>query len=159
MRIKEYDVLKGIGILLVVLGHTGISGLPYTFIYAFHMPLFFFVSGCFYKQRNFLMFLKKKANGLLLPYLFFVVCFFLMSLLLNSVQSNNLLTGIQTTLSTINPADEHCWILYRTIWFLLCLFEISVMYYIIDRFANSKIRKWGGGNYAVGNRFRSQSYV
>lgn len=134
MRLKEYDILKGIGIILVLLGHTGISGLPYNFIYAFHMPLFFFASGCFYKQRDPLTFLKKKAKGLLLPHLFFAVCFFVLSVALDSIHLYSLTAGLKTTLASINPFDEHCWVLYRTIWFLLCLFEVCIMYYIIDSF-------------------------
>ena len=38
------DVAKGIGIVLVVLGHSGIEFGHYL-IYMFHMPLFFFLSG------------------------------------------------------------------------------------------------------------------
>lgn len=37
------DIAKGIGILLVVYGHLKNPFNP--FIYAFHMPLFFFLSG------------------------------------------------------------------------------------------------------------------
>ena len=43
-RLVQFDILKGIGILLVLLGHTDIVGIPKTFIYGFHMPLFFFFS-------------------------------------------------------------------------------------------------------------------
>lgn len=42
------DVAKGIGILLVILGH--LKNPLMDFIYAFHMPLFFFVSGMFVKK-------------------------------------------------------------------------------------------------------------
>lgn len=52
-RIHWLDVLKGVLIFLVVLGHvmlpinndTPLVGIPYDAIYAFHMPLFVFVSG------------------------------------------------------------------------------------------------------------------
>lgn len=45
-RISSIDILKGIGIILVMLGHA----LPHdsfvrTLIYTFHMPLFFWCSG------------------------------------------------------------------------------------------------------------------
>lgn len=49
MRIDSLDILKGIGIILVVVGHM-IGNQLYIrpWIYAFHMPLFFMVSGyCF----------------------------------------------------------------------------------------------------------------
>ena len=42
------DIAKGIGILLVVYGH--LHNPINTFIYAFHMPLFFFLSGFFIKN-------------------------------------------------------------------------------------------------------------
>jgi len=44
-RQEWLDVLKGFGILFVVLGHALADGGLKTYIYAFHMPLFFFVSG------------------------------------------------------------------------------------------------------------------
>ena len=52
-RLDWIDIAKGIGIILVVLGHTlvpqvretGFAGFLWIFIYNFHMPLFFFLSG------------------------------------------------------------------------------------------------------------------
>ena len=49
-RLVQFDILKGIGILLVLLGHTDIVGIPKTFIYGFHMPLFF----RFFEEKSFL---------------------------------------------------------------------------------------------------------
>ena len=53
-RLQHFDVIKGIAILLVVMGHVlimGIHGLDKAFIFKFieklHMPLFFFISGYF----------------------------------------------------------------------------------------------------------------
>lgn len=52
-RIDEYDVAKGIGILLVILGHTlPLDSSLRLFIYAFHMPLFFFLSGLVMKESQ-----------------------------------------------------------------------------------------------------------
>ena len=50
-RLAEFDVLKGIGILLVVLGHTTISDPMKYMIYCFHMPLFVAVSGYFFHPK------------------------------------------------------------------------------------------------------------
>ena len=51
-RVVLYDIIKGIGIMLMVLGHT--CGQPlYNWIYSFHMPLFFIVSGLFFSPTNF----------------------------------------------------------------------------------------------------------
>ena len=46
-RLAHIDLLKGIGIILVLLGHLPINGIMHMLIYSFHMPLFFFCSGFF----------------------------------------------------------------------------------------------------------------
>ena len=58
MRLTEFDILKGIGILLVIICHTFMKEIG-TYITAFHMPLFFIVAGYFYKQNPFVVHLKK----------------------------------------------------------------------------------------------------
>ena len=39
-RDEIWDVMKGIGIFLMVLGHSGSPSFLRVFVYAFHMPLF-----------------------------------------------------------------------------------------------------------------------
>lgn len=71
-RNMTIDILKDIGILFMVIGH---SGAPLDrFIYLFHMALFFMVSGYLWsdnKAQNFpaaKAFLVSRLKGLLLPY-------------------------------------------------------------------------------------------
>ena len=46
------DIVKAIGILLMILGHCpGITHIGRNFIFSFHMPLFFIFSGYFYKPK------------------------------------------------------------------------------------------------------------
>lgn len=74
-RNVEIDIMKGIAILCVMLGHTTwIPGYLGAFIYSFHMPLFFIVSGYFAKtynedQRCGWDFMKKNMRQLLVPYI------------------------------------------------------------------------------------------
>lgn len=42
-RIAYIDILRGIGILLMVMGHVGFGSRFSHYIHAFHMPLFFVV--------------------------------------------------------------------------------------------------------------------
>lgn len=59
-RIDFYDNLRFLLILLVVIGHfadtytthSALCRSIYVWIYSFHMPLFLFLSGLFYKNRN-----------------------------------------------------------------------------------------------------------
>lgn len=83
MRLKEFDLAKGIGIILVVLGHFFPESAPSWYahmrqvIYSFHMPLFLFVSGFVYMHTRrdvpYGVFLLKKAKRIALPY--FLVSF------------------------------------------------------------------------------------
>lgn len=73
-RFLWVDYTKLIGIYLVVLGHLQfISDSLMTWIYSFHMPLFFVLSGLFARPDNssFSCILKKNAQALLKPYIVF----------------------------------------------------------------------------------------
>lgn len=61
------DWSKAILIWLMVLGHAGLSGVPRDFVYAFHMPAFFIISGFLYKPHSWWKTLKSFG----IPILFF----------------------------------------------------------------------------------------
>ena len=66
------DIVKGWGIILVIWGHSSLF--MFDEIYAFHMPLFFFLSGCFFSTKlDFIDFTKKKFRQLIVPYIFFLI--------------------------------------------------------------------------------------
>ena len=70
-RIEWIDMARGIGILLVIAGHTFSLSWCYP-IYAFHIPLFFFLTGLassFGRERGFMSFLRDKACTLLVPWI------------------------------------------------------------------------------------------
>lgn len=51
-RIEWVDIAKGIGIFLMVMGHTGIPKIGIQWIYSFHMPLFFLLVVFCFNQIN-----------------------------------------------------------------------------------------------------------
>lgn len=71
-RNTQIDILRGLTIILMVLGHCGFPGTH--FIYLFHMAVFFFVSGYFYKDAcsetvgSMWKYIKHKLKTLWLPY-------------------------------------------------------------------------------------------
>lgn len=71
-RDVTFDVMKGIGILLMLVGHwPGLPQWAHQFIYSFHMPLFFLVAGYFSKPVvGWAKSLRKNAQRLLLPFVF-----------------------------------------------------------------------------------------
>lgn len=94
-RRMDISILKGIGILLVVVGHAGAPAWMNRIIYDFHMPLFFMASGYFFspeKAERPWDFLGQRMKGLYLPFLKWGLLFLLLHNLLHTV-------GILTTLS------------------------------------------------------------
>lgn len=65
-----FDMMKGIGIILVIIGHLAHGfGWLVPAIYTFHMPLFFILSGYFYKEKKITELLHRDFRSLLVPYL------------------------------------------------------------------------------------------
>lgn len=89
-RISYIDMAKGIGIILVVAGHSGfLSESALTWIMSFHMPLFFILSGMLLShtnadRQNMSSFLKKKARSILIPYFSFSALSILFSAILDN---------------------------------------------------------------------------
>jgi fucose 4-O-acetylase-like acetyltransferase len=81
VQVQWIDIAKGIGIILVVIGHfinnKYFGGLK-EYIYWFHMPLFFIISGMLYRQRkSFSNFAAKRFKQLLIPYCCFLTLAFI----------------------------------------------------------------------------------
>ena len=124
-RIPEFDMFKGVAIVLVVCGHilsrnweNVIDNHPvYTWIYSFHMPLFFFISGYLIDytagSRSICYGLKKKALSLLVPY--FIWCFAIAPFI-NGAK-------LPSVIYVTTNAD------YRY-WFIYLLFLFSCIYYV-----------------------------
>ncbi len=69
IRYAWVDYMKATCIILMVLCHFGLDGISRQFIYAFHMPAFFMVSGYLYKSKSWF----KTLKAFLLPILLFSV--------------------------------------------------------------------------------------
>ncbi len=83
-RLVWLDVAKGIAIILMVLGHSGLPSVINNFIFAFHMPFFFIASGlvtAFSKDISFGQFTIRKIRGLLVPFFWYSIALFLLILL------------------------------------------------------------------------------
>ena len=147
MRLSQFDYLKGVGIVLVLIGHAHVSSDVFTSLYLFHMPLFFVASGCFFKLKEgqgFKDYVIKKAKRLLVPYLFFLsifICFNLLEVVLwheeGELTSGIIMKLIQFATGLLGNAQS---LAYRTLWFLVCLFEVSILYWFMAHVKDLKKR-------------------
>ena len=127
-RVQYVDIAKGIGIILVVMGHNDfalISPFAHKLIYSFHMPMFFFMSGMFFKPDvPFLTFLWNRFNGILKPFFSILLLIYFASLSFSKISivivSRRLLKAMYGSGFYID------WV---QLWFLPHLFAVSLFAY------------------------------
>ena len=129
---NSIDVLKGLLILAVIVGHmllgTLNESLPRMLIYAFHMPVFFFISGWLINVRKILELsigglLKKYSLRMLIQW-FIALCVF--TVLTNYPNISWKVLGY----SLLNP--------YYHLWFVPTLFIMILLLWIVGKI----IRGW-----------------
>lgn len=128
-RDYSFDVIKGVLIILVIVGHvihlfTGNGGWStnpvFLTIYTFHMPLFIFISGFFSVsalRKPICEVVTVRFKRLIIPLLLYstiIVCIFLCS---PSVHDYSLLGGLYKC--------------YRTYWFLINIFLLTIVFRIL----------------------------
>lgn len=121
-RFKEIDIAKGIGITLVVLGH--LTTPLHDYIYSFHMPLFFILSGFFFSKN---INLYKRSRLLLLSYTFYYLIALIKSLCLTFIHKN------RPNIDTINPE-----LINGPIWFIITLLSVTIIIWAFHRLTHSK---------------------
>lgn len=94
-RIHYLDLAKGIGMILVVLGHIGGIGLPLRyFIVSFHMPMFFIISGILFQvtkeeTKDIKNIVYKKWKHIMIPYFAFSFFYFVIEILYHLVKGGS----------------------------------------------------------------------
>jgi acyltransferase len=137
-RITFVDNARAIGIVLVVLGHApGLPGPLSNFIFAFHMPLFFFLSGLVVGAERLKMPIGRRAlllaRTLLLPYAFYFVVAYLYWLV---AKRHGLRAEEFGALSWWQPLSGFVYgtadSLYVDVvlWFFPCLFVTALVHHI-----------------------------
>lgn len=143
-RIEYIDIARGIGILLVVMGHNDfslVSPFAYKLIYSFHMPLFFFLSGYFINTTiGFWDFFKKRFNSLLKPYLFTLFLIYFVSISFGKMGFE--MAMIRIVKSLYGTGRYIDWV---QLWFLPHLFVVSLyafVFYALMRRVDNRYVRW-----------------
>jgi fucose 4-O-acetylase-like acetyltransferase len=134
-REKEMDVMLAIGIIYVVLGHSYQPGIIPFPAYAFHMALFFFISGYFFAPKFSIKdkfgWIRGKFLKLVVPYYILNLLFLGITIFLK-VNGINLGTDLSWSGFFIRPfVDGHQYILFNPAWFIIQLFIVHLIFQII----------------------------
>lgn len=148
-RIEYVDIFRGIGIILMILGHIGYIGIfdkiirhvgfnvsADIVVHAFHMPMFFVVSGFFYSRPVKLCgggYIKKKARTLLVPYIVFGIISYIIWLAINP-ESYSLAPLKHLLFENTDGLP-----ITGALWFLTALFIVQVLYAVLDSCIKSRV--------------------
>ena len=137
-RIDYIDVLRGIAIVLMIMGHIGFS-VPFDkYIHCFHMPIWFFISGYFFRIRDVSIFpfIKKRIVSLLFPYLFWGIGHYLLWILISYHQGDDIFEPL-VNLFWYNTNDKMP--IAGALWFLTSLFWTEIIAFVLMKIFSNKL--------------------
>ena len=139
-RIEYLDIAKGLVMFIVVYHHTSLVPKAIAVLYhPFFMSFFFIVSGYFYKYRDTKTYFKGKSYSLLLPYVIWRSVYSLIELALSIIKKE------VTRGALIKWLKDYAYGILALkspsmsgpTWFFICLFVVSTIYYIIDKYSKN----------------------
>ena len=138
-RDESLDVLKGIGITLMIFNHVYFGEVVHHYVQSFHMPLFFIASGFLWKDKgeSLCEHIRYKIKKLAIPYFFWGSLFCLTWSIINVVMStgDNLLEGwVKLFLFSTNGIPYAV-----AIWYLASFFWCELLYFILKRAIKSNV--------------------
>lgn len=122
-RIEFIDLAKGVCILLVILHHCGLGFYPLSML---RMPLYFILSGLFFKDYGIVETILKKINKLIIPIIFFYILGWSIYLLYCVLTGSNIK---EDPLAILHEKYFIC----NSIWFLMALFWLNIIYLVLLR--------------------------
>lgn len=134
-RIDFIDLTKGVCIILVVMSHIGgaFNQLDKdSMLSCFRMPLYFFISGVFFKSYEGLGgFVVRKINKLIIPFLFFYVSAFLLKYIVWKIAPGVFHLPVSWRELLVLFHGHELIKFNPPIWFLIALFNCNVLFYFV----------------------------
>lgn len=141
-RVDWIDVAKGYGIILVIVGHCfNKETIIHNWIFSFHMPLFFLLSGyCFRieKYKKLRMLIVDKVNSLIIPYIKFWIIAFLFTVLIPRWRKELSVAQILTDIYTGYPSSLNL----TSTWYLVALFMCVCIFWTVVKLSCFLKKKW-----------------
>ena len=141
-RIVWIDIMRGFLMFWVIFGHITEEPDQYIYIYSFHMPAYFFLTGitfAFNKTKSTPGFIAKKFFELMVPY--FILNIYAAPLrewleIVDEVNDQNfgdLILGV-----LYSNSDSGYKMASNTLWFIPCLFLATVMFFLILKLCRNR---------------------
>ena len=136
-RYEYLDIAKGLGILSVVWAHIMLGGITHEICYAFHMPLFFLISGILFKREkyaSFLVFFKHRSKRLFVPYVLYSVITWVIWVIFRMLRGDAVDSYWMPLLQTLIAQGSGAYLVHNSaLWFIPCLFAVELMWYFVGK--------------------------
>lgn len=133
-RIIWVDIAKGIGIISVIIGHYAIPDLLTRIIYSFHMPIFFIISGYFFRITSFTKLIVSRFRRLIIPYWITCLVMIILGIVKNKYYGESAMDAlIYWGKATIYGSGIDHWLglpHIGALWFLLAIFWGSIFLWV-----------------------------
>lgn len=131
----QVSIAKALGIILMVMGHSGCPQYLHDFIYLFHMPLFYFLSAYFFRDEKVInvcgRFVGRKFKNLYWPYIKWSIIFLLLHNMFfrigfydNSLSWNEIFINTKRSIRGMWQGEN----MLGAYWFLISLFWESMLF-------------------------------
>ena len=138
---NEMNVLKALAILLVVSGHLEFSLLGIFPPYSFQLALFFFISGCLFKDKyltDVSTFVERRIKSLLVPYFWYNLFYMLVTILIAKLTGKFWGMPLSFKNFFITPfLNGHQFDLSCPLWFVTQLFMTMIAFLFVFRALNA----------------------
>lgn len=135
-RIDYIDITKALGMLTIMWGHIAI-GKSVTFVYTFHIPLFFFLSGMVFvqdKYPDFWSFVKRRIQTLIVPYIVYSFITWAIWAVFSYVSHAKVDSFWMPLLETFVAQGSEGYLVHNVpLWFVSCLFVVELAYFWIAK--------------------------
>lgn len=129
-RLPWLDVLKGIGIILVTMGHIYSNRTIFNWLYSFHMPLFFFTAGWVYKEKPVQIDIKRRIQTIVVPYFSFGVLVLIYWQMLERRFRDSDMSFVESFFGLLLGSYDNLDFNVH-LWFLPCFFVLVVLFNIL----------------------------
>lgn len=134
-RIDYIDIAKGLGMMTIIWGHIMYAGISNAIVYAFHIPLYFFLSGLVFSRERYASFgefVMKRVKGLLFPYIIFSFLTWVLWAAFAYVSHAQVNSYWMPLLQTFIAQGSDGYLIHNVpLWFVTCLFVVEVAYYYL----------------------------
>lgn len=136
-RVEYIDYLRGLCVTWVVWYHTTH---PAFIDYSFRIPLFFFVSGIFFKTYPWRIFWRKKVNQLLIPFALFYIIYYLFLIASNALSTHSFATYDYSSFWGIFGlySVNETFVVNPPLWFICALINLQLLLYFSAKYLKNK---------------------